>query len=196
MQFAPFCSRSRGREENERRALLYNSVLSRSLESVVLLDRYGKTAFDVSIMVLEDDGAVLTAGLIVASLALADAGVEMRDIAAGASVHVSGGNLLLDCNEEEERSLQDGAAVLHLGFCPSRGSMCLMHSVGPLPTEHFERLVLLAKETAQTIAAEMRKCLERSVEQREAKRQKRSDHVSSEDLSENDDVVVQSEGTK
>lgn len=38
--------------------------------------RYGKTAFDVTLLVLEDDGAVLTSSLAAASLALADAKVN------------------------------------------------------------------------------------------------------------------------
>lgn len=177
--FAPFCSRAKSKEENERRGLLYNSVLHRTLESVVLLERYGKTAFDVNLLVLEDDGAVLTAGLAVASLALADAGVEMRDLAAGATVHLTGDSLLLDCDGEEERALSDGSAVLHLGFCPSRDVMCLLHSVGPLPMEQFERVVLLAKEASQAVGVEMRRCLERQVERQTAKRQRLADAATS-----------------
>lgn len=176
LHFAPFCSRFESKEDNERRGLLYASILQRTLESVVLLGRYGKLAFDVSILVLEDDGAVLSAALTAASLALADARVEMRDLAAGATAHIAAGignassTLLLDCEGEEERSLPEGSAVLHLGLCPARGSLCLLHSVGPLAPEFFEQMVLLAKETAEIIGTEMRRCLEESVERRAAKR--------------------------
>jgi len=175
IQFAPFCSRVSGREENEKRALMYCSVLKRALESVVLLERYAKTAIDVSLLVLEDDGAVLTAALAAASLALADAQVEMHDLAFGATVHLVGsgeekGTLLLDCDGEEERSLPAGSAVLHVGLCPARGTICMLHSIGPLSEGPFEQMVLLAREAAKASGAEMRRCLERRADRHAAKR--------------------------
>eukprot|EP00930_Biecheleria_cincta_P079091 TRINITY_DN6677_c0_g1_i1.p1 TRINITY_DN6677_c0_g1~~TRINITY_DN6677_c0_g1_i1.p1 ORF type:complete len:330 (-),score=49.56 TRINITY_DN6677_c0_g1_i1:129-1118(-) len=178
IQFAPFSTRECSREDNEKRAVLYSSILQSTLESVVLLDRYAKTMFDVTVLVLEDDGAVLTSSLAAASLALAHAKVEMKDLVAGATVHLSPargigdarGTICLDCTREEERALPDGSAVLHLGICPSRGLLCLLHSAGPLPAQAFEQMTLLAKETAETVGAAMRSCLERRVEHRIAKR--------------------------
>eukprot|EP00440_Ansanella_granifera_P017388 gb/GFBE01018886.1/.p1 GENE.gb/GFBE01018886.1/~~gb/GFBE01018886.1/.p1 ORF type:complete len:307 (+),score=65.26 gb/GFBE01018886.1/:1-921(+) len=176
VQFAPFCAREISREENEKRSVLYNSILQSTLESVVLLERYAKTAFDVTLLVLEDDGAVLTASLAAATLALADAKVEMRDLIAGATVHLAAssdeqkGQILLDCSRQEEVALPEGSAVLHLGLCPSRGVLCLLHSAGPLPAQPFEQMVLLAKDTAEAVGAEMRRCLERRVDRRVAKR--------------------------
>ena len=147
--------------------------------------RYGKTAFDLTLLVLEDDGAVLTGSLAAASLALADAKaegtgdwtpfdykgllcslasdssgshrllhlhprtrsfsagseVEMRDLVAGATVHLAGPGaaprLLLDCDRREERALAADAAVLHVGLCPSRGE----HPVQILSTK-----VILSRE--------------------------------------------------
>eukprot|EP00933_Yihiella_yeosuensis_P008421 TRINITY_DN113851_c0_g1_i1.p1 TRINITY_DN113851_c0_g1~~TRINITY_DN113851_c0_g1_i1.p1 ORF type:complete len:317 (+),score=46.97 TRINITY_DN113851_c0_g1_i1:87-1037(+) len=180
LSFAPFSSRINGKEENEKRVLLYNSILQGCLESVVLLDRYAKTAFDVSLMVLEDDGGVLTASLAAASLALSDAKVETRDLIAGATVHLVGssasgsgsapGSILLDCDSKEEQALPPDSSVLHLGLCPSRGSVCLFHSAGPLPPKPLEQMVLVAKDTAAAVGAEMRRCLEKRVERRVAKR--------------------------
>lgn len=132
--------------------------------------RYAKTAFDITLLVLEDDGGVLTGCLAAASLALADAKVEMKDLIAGATVHLSGGRLLLDCERAEELALQERAAVLHLGLCPTRGMVCLLHSVGPLPAEPFERMVLLGKQTAEAFGHEMRRCLEEQVRRAERKR--------------------------
>lgn len=175
LTFAPFSQRSASKEDSDKRALLYSSILQRTLESVVLLDRYSKMVFDVSILVLEDDGAVLTAALVGASLAFTDAKVEMRDIAAGATVHLCGpsGPVLLDCEGDEERALPEGSAVLHLGLCPARQKLCLLHSAGPLPPDAFERMMALAKDTAETVGKEMRRSLEETVTRRAAKRARR-----------------------
>jgi len=176
LQFAPFCSKTASKDESERRSVLYNSVLQGALESVILLERYAKTMIDVHIMVLEDDGSALTVALTAASLALADATVDMRDLAAGASVYLRHDGtsplVLLDCDGEEEQNMPEGSAVLHLGLCPSRGTLCLIHSAGPLQPGMFEKMVLLAKDTAEAVGAEMRYCLENRVERRAAKRLK------------------------
>lgn len=116
----------------------------------------------------EDDGAVLTSSLAAASLALADAKVEMRDLIAGATVHLAAASpkpaLLLDCDRAEEQAMPERSAVLHLGLCPARGMLCLLHSVGPLPPEPFEQMVLLGKETAEAFGIEMRRCLQEQVQ--------------------------------
>eukprot|EP00929_Paragymnodinium_shiwhaense_P021212 TRINITY_DN13896_c0_g1_i1.p1 TRINITY_DN13896_c0_g1~~TRINITY_DN13896_c0_g1_i1.p1 ORF type:complete len:307 (-),score=90.68 TRINITY_DN13896_c0_g1_i1:106-1026(-) len=178
VQFTAFSCRYIRKQENDKRAELYSSILSRALDSVVLLERYAKTMFDINLMILEDDGATLTSALTAASLALADATVEMRDIVAGASVCLTAaggeqkGSLLLDCDGDEERLLPEASAILHLGLCPARDAVCMMHSAGPLPPQQFEQMVLLAKDTAAAVGAEMRKCLEHRVEKRAAKRQR------------------------
>jgi len=183
MHFAPFCARDFNKEESEKRVVLYNSILQSTLESVILLERYGKTAFDITLLVLEDDGAVLTGSLAAASLALADAKVEMRDLIAGATVYLKPGlpgspeaapTLLLDCDRAEEMAMPERSAVLHLGLCPTRGMLCLLHSVGPLPSEPFEQMVLLGKETAEAFGAEMRRCLQEQVQRRAEKKRARS----------------------
>jgi exosome complex component RRP41 len=178
VHFTPFCSRLSSREENDKRALFYNSVLHGALASVVLLERYAKTTIEIIITILQDDGAALTAALAAATVALADASIQMRDLAAGATIYLRGdpggaaGVLLLDCDGEEEHSMPEGSAVLHLGLCPSRGSLCLIHSAGPLPPGLFEQMVLLAKDTAEAVGAEIRRCLESRVEKRATKRMK------------------------
>lgn len=196
IQFANFASRQGADGEFEKRALLYSSVLQRALESVVLLGRYPKAAIDITILVLEDDGAVLSASLAAASLALADAAIEMKDLIVGATVHLVGGSgpsakpaLLLDCCADEERNLPDSSAVVHLGFCCSRKLMCMMHSVGPLPGGPFEEMVLLAKDTAEAVGAEIRECLEKRVTKRAIKRIKREGVEAREEAAEEADDV-------
>lgn len=56
--------------------------------------------------------------------------VEMRDLIAGATVHLKprdasaagGEELLLDCDRAEELAMPEKSAVLHLGLCPARGA--------------------------------------------------------------------------
>lgn len=173
LTFAPFACMGLSKDGNEKRAVLYSSILQGALESVTALERYKGNIINVHLLVLEDDGSVLSAALTAASLALADASIETQDLAAGTSIHLASSGpasstMLLDCDRAEEQWMPAGSAVLHLGFCPSSGALCMMHSSGPLPPKSFEQMVLLGKDAAEALGREMRNC----VEQRAAKRQR------------------------
>lgn len=189
LRFSPFSSLARlEKEEQERRVMLYKSLLLGALESV-LLDVYASSVIDLNIMVLEDDGGALTAALTVASLALADAGIQLRDMAVGASVYLvvpapgADAELRLDCDKTEEAAMAEGSAVLHFGFCPQRGKVCMLHSAGTAST--LEQMVLLAQDTAKGLASEMGKCLQ---ERRGTKRSRTQAEVHAEEGIERLDV--------
>lgn len=178
VQFAAFSSKKSAASRTAR-AKLYSSMLKGALESVVMLERYAKSVIDVHLLIVEDDGSCLSTALSAATLALSDAAIDMRDLVAGATVHLvksldgTGYTLLLDCDASEEAAMPEGSAVLHYGLCPTRGMVCLMHSVGSVPLESFEQMVLLAKDTAEAVGTEMRQCLEARATHRKAKRQKK-----------------------
>jgi ribonuclease PH len=67
-----------------------------ALSAVLLLDRYPKAVFDVSVLVLEAAGSVLSAAVMAAGLAAADAAVEMRCVLTAATVVRSLTSHLLD----------------------------------------------------------------------------------------------------
>eukprot|EP00971_Amphidinium_carterae_P156004 3092846-Amphidinium_carterae.1 len=68
------------------------------------MDRYFKLAIDLNVLVLEDDGSALASALSVASLALADAGVEVRDMMAGVTLH----RVMCERTGGDTRSERDG----------------------------------------------------------------------------------------
>ncbi|EGG23686.1 hypothetical protein DFA_05820 [Cavenderia fasciculata] len=59
--------------------------LRQSIIGAIRLEKYPKTVIDVYVMVLNDDGGVLVAAITAASMALADAGVEMYDMVSACS---------------------------------------------------------------------------------------------------------------
>uniref|UniRef100_A0A4X2LBP5 Exoribonuclease phosphorolytic domain-containing protein n=1 Tax=Vombatus ursinus TaxID=29139 RepID=A0A4X2LBP5_VOMUR len=73
----PRRSPSGGREEKE-----LSLALQEALVPAVQLQRYPRALLEVSVLVLEDGGSTLAAGITAASLALADASIEMFDLVA------------------------------------------------------------------------------------------------------------------
>ena len=77
-------------------------AVARALEAAVLLDRFPKAVVDVYVVVLESGGSDLAVAICAASLALADAGVELLDLVPACAVALVGGStLLLDPSADE-----------------------------------------------------------------------------------------------
>ncbi|KAG9474768.1 hypothetical protein GDO78_003303 [Eleutherodactylus coqui] len=90
-------------------------LLQESLEAAVRLERYPRAELAVWALVLEDRGSALPAAISCASLALADAGVELYDLAVGAGLSRGGAELLLDPEDSEEAA----GATMCLSLLPA-----------------------------------------------------------------------------
>ncbi len=73
-----------------------------------------QSAVDVFVLVLEEDGSVLASAINAASLALADAGIEMRDLVGAVSVGVGGEGPVIDLSRAEEKKNGGGLTVAAL----------------------------------------------------------------------------------
>lgn len=78
------------------------SNVKTALESTVCLHEFPNYQIDVFILVLEDDGSVLSSSIIAAGLAFVDASVPCYDILTSSSVAVVNGQLLIDPTADEE----------------------------------------------------------------------------------------------
>jgi len=54
--------------------------MSEALSVAIRLEKYPKSSIDIFVIVLQDDGGAFAAAINCASLALADAGIEMFDL--------------------------------------------------------------------------------------------------------------------
>merc|ERR1712142_584922 len=120
-----------GQQEDrlETQAREISNAVKEALEATVCMHLYPKTQIDVFVTVLENDGSVLAAALTCASLALANASIQMFDVTIGASLKRVKKNRYTDPTLEEE-SLEDAeeSSCLTLGFQPSSVQMaCLLH---------------------------------------------------------------------
>ncbi len=75
----------RKRPGQDRRSVEISKVSSEALEAAIFIERFPKTAIDVFIEVIQADASTRVAGITAASVALADAGVPMRDLVASCS---------------------------------------------------------------------------------------------------------------
>jgi exosome complex component MTR3 len=111
VKIASFATRQRGKfyQSTEERDL--SSQVQTALEAVVDMDSFPKSVLDVYCTVLEAGGAEMAVAITAASLAVADAGVEMQDIVTACSVAKVKGALLLDPSEDEAYREEAGLVV-------------------------------------------------------------------------------------
>ncbi|XP_041967000.1 exosome complex component MTR3 [Alosa alosa] len=117
MRFAPFACHKRGAwvQGNEEKDM--SQGLLESLRPGVCLHKYPRSQIDVCVMVLESDGPALSHAVTCASLALADAGIEMYDLVLGCTVRHTGTTQLLDPTLAEVQDDKNG------GFVENQGSV-------------------------------------------------------------------------
>jgi exosome complex component MTR3 len=100
-RYAPF-SRENRKSVGENEEKLIASNIKTALESTVCLHEFPNYQIDIFILVLEDDGSVLSSSIIAAGLALVDASIPCYDVLTSSSVAIVNGQLLIDPTAEEE----------------------------------------------------------------------------------------------
>jgi exosome complex component RRP41 len=118
-------------------------VIRKALEQSVFLEYYPRTSIDVFIEVLQADGGTRCAGITGASLALADAGIPMRDMVAACAAGKVDGRLVLDLMDLEDKM---GEADLPVALMPNLNVITSLQMDGMLTPEEFEQAVDLALE--------------------------------------------------
>jgi exosome complex component MTR3 len=139
-KFTSFAGRQRGRfaqspEERE----LSASILT-ALEGVVILENFPKAVLDVYCTVLEAGGSEGAVAVMAAALAVADAGVEMKDVVSACSVSKVQGALLLDPTSEESYREEAG---LMLAVAGTGGEVTQLVARGRWEDETFKEALEL-----------------------------------------------------
>ena len=142
---APFSVDDRKRPGPDRRSSEISKVITEALESVVLVEKYPTTAIDVFIEILQADAGTRCAGLTAASLALADAGIPMKDVIAACAAGKVDDEIVLDLMKEEDNL---GEADLPIAVVPRTCEIALMQLDGDLTREEFEKAFDMAVDGA------------------------------------------------
>ncbi|MEM2910419.1 MAG: exosome complex exonuclease Rrp41 [Nitrososphaerota archaeon] len=131
-----------------RREIELSKVIREALESVVFLEEFPRSAIDVFIEVVQADGGTRTAGLTAASLALADAGIPMRELIAAVAVGKVDGTIILDPSDIEDKH---GEADMPVGIAPRSNTMVLLQLNGKMTKDELKKGLELAQIGIQNI---------------------------------------------
>jgi len=153
---APFSTKERIRPGRSRRATEISKVLNEALSNVVFFDDYPKTVIDVFVEILQADGTTRCAGLNAASLALADAGVPMKNLITSCSVGKIDGNIILDVAGLEDNYGEVDMAVAMIG---NEDKIVLLQMDGIITKEDLLKMLEVAKKGCSEIFERQKQAL-------------------------------------
>ncbi|MEM2117980.1 MAG: exosome complex exonuclease Rrp41 [Candidatus Bathyarchaeia archaeon] len=145
---APFSVQERKSPAPSRREIELSKVIRESLEPAIFLEYYPRTGIDIFVEVLQADGGTRCASITAASLALADAGIPMRDLVAACAAGKADDTIVLDLMDTEDKI---GTADVPVALMPNLNAITLLQMDGILTLEEFEKAVKMAIEGCKKI---------------------------------------------
>lgn len=145
---APFSVEERKRPGPDRRAVEIGKVMKGALEPAILMHYYPKSMIEISVEVVQANAGTRCAGIVAASVALADAGIPMRDLVASCAAGKVDGEIVLDLTKEEDN---DGEADMPVATIPRLDEITLLQMDGKLTEEEVEKAINLAMQGCRDV---------------------------------------------
>ncbi|MCL2477418.1 exosome complex exonuclease Rrp41 [Candidatus Bathycorpusculum sp.] len=145
---APFSVQERKSPAPSRREVELSKVIKESLEPALFLELYPRTGVDVFVEVLQADGGTRCASITAAALAIADAGVPMKDLVVACAAGKVDDTVVVDLYDAEDKL---GSADVPVAYMPNLNAVTLLQMDGVLSPDEFEQAVNMAMEGCKKI---------------------------------------------
>lgn len=153
---APFSTEERKSPAPSRRELELSKVIREALEPSIMSEYFPRATIDIFIEVLQADAGTRCAGITAASLALADAGIPMRELVAGCAAGKVEGKVVLDLSDLEDKK---GDADLPVAFMPKSNVIGLLQMDGSMTEDEFKQALDMAVDACRRIYEMQREAL-------------------------------------
>jgi len=146
---APFSGmEEHGRSGPSRRSKELSKVIKEAFESVIISENFPKTQIEIFVEVLQSDGGTRCAAVTAAAVALADAGIPMKDLISAVAVCKIDGHMAVDPGKEEDNF---GESDMPIAFSPRTGEILLFQMDGLLSREELSEGISLARQASEKI---------------------------------------------
>lgn len=155
---ASFSVGERKRPGPDRRSMEISKVIGEAFTHVVFVEQFPRTAVNVFIEILQADAGTRCAGLTAASVALADAGIPMKDLVPSCAVGKVDDVVVLDLDKEEDNY---GQADLPMAIVPRTEEIVLLQMDGDFTVEEFDEALKLGIGACKQIYEIQKEALKR-----------------------------------
>jgi len=153
---ASFSVEERKSPAPSRRELELSKVIREALEPAIMSEYFPRATIDIFIEVLQADAGTRCAGITAASLALADAGIPMRELVAACAAGKIEGKVVLDLSDIEDKK---GEADLPIALMPKTNAIGLIQMDGSLSEDEFKQALDLGTDACRKIYEMQREAL-------------------------------------
>ncbi len=148
-----------------RRSQEISKVTEWALLPAVDIKEFPNTVIDVQIYILQADASTRTAGINAASMALAHAGIPMKDLVCSVAVGKNDKELIVDVTKEEEDYHEgEGATDFATAKLANSDQLTLLQMDGKIQPELVGKALEMAKKACEEIYEVQKKALKEVVE--------------------------------
>jgi len=156
----PFSVNDRIRPGFSRRSQEINKVTEWALSSVVMLDDLPGTVVDVHINIIQADAGTRCAGINAAAMALAHAGIPMKEMVSAIAVGKIDDKIVVDIDKKEEDWEDgEGATDIPLTFTSNSEKITLLQLDGKIRGKELITALEAGKKSAKEILELQKKAL-------------------------------------
>lgn len=150
----------RVRPGQSRRSREISLVIENALSPVLDLTDCPNAVVDVYIELPQTDAGTRCAGIVAASMALADAGLKMKELVSAVAVGKVGGKIIADLTYDEEAYEEVGGSTdIPVAVLSNSGTIALLQMDGEIDKNDLLEGLALAKKCAERIAEIQKKAL-------------------------------------
>ena len=137
----PFSTDTRKNPSLSRREIEISKVIREANQPAIIMEDYPRTAIEVYVEILQSDGGSRCAAINAASVALADAGINMRDLITACAAGKADGKIILDIDDVEDKT---GEADMPIAILPNLDTITLFQLDGCLSEEELKQALDMA----------------------------------------------------
>ncbi len=149
----------RVRPNPNRREQEISMVMEKAFNRVLKLDEFPNTAIDVEVNLPQTDAGSRCVAINAASLALADAGIPMKDLITAVAFGRVDDKIVVDLNYSEEAYPDGPVADIPIAIVPRTKEIVLLQGDGEITDKMFDELLKLVNPTMQKIYEIQKKAL-------------------------------------
>lgn len=158
-----FSVAERARPGPNRRSTEISKITEWALEPILMIKRYPNMVVDVYINILQANASTRCAGINAAALALAHAGIPMKELVSSVSIGKIDKLLVVDLNKEEEDWEEgEGSTDIPITLTNS-GKITHLQLDGKINSEELKEVLKLAKKVNKEIYEVQKKALKESI---------------------------------
>ncbi|MCX6749801.1 MAG: exosome complex exonuclease Rrp41 [Candidatus Pacearchaeota archaeon] len=158
-----FSVSERARPGPNRRSMEISKVTEWALEPVLMIDKYPNMVVDVHINILQANASTRCAGINAAALALAHAGIPMKEMVSSVSIGKLDKNLVVDLIKEEE-DFEEGEGATDIPITlTTGGKITHIQLDGKINSKELKEVLKLARKANKEVYEVQKKALKESI---------------------------------